>query len=124
MSTPTGRWSCGRKGGFCYDAGIEALLTLRAAARPAWAALQPALKIQLACSAGCQARYEDSLQACAPAVEWVLHDACAAARLHNAWFERTPEPEARITALAGWIRAGGLPLPARPRIDRRLVGRK
>ena len=60
MSTPTGRWSFGRR--FRYDADLEALLSLRDSDRGAWEALKPAVKVKLAFYEGCKASYEDSLQ--------------------------------------------------------------
>ena len=71
MSTPTGRWTFGRKGGFCYDAELEALLALRDSDRGRWEALGPAVKVKLAFYEGCKATYEDSVreQADAPALE-------------------------------------------------------
>ena len=72
MNTPTGRWYFGRKGGFCYDADLEALLRLWEADRTRWEALKPHLKVRLAFYEGCKANYEDSLQtasATAPAQE-------------------------------------------------------
>ena len=62
MSKPTGRWSFGRKGGFCYDAELEALLALRATDRARWEALGPAVKVKLAFYEGTRQVYEDSLQ--------------------------------------------------------------
>ena len=48
MTRPTGRWSFGRKGGFCYDVELEALLALREPDRARWEVLGPALKVKLA----------------------------------------------------------------------------
>ena len=62
MTKPTGRWSFGRKGGFCYDVELEALLTLREADRACWEALGPAVKVKLAFYEGTRQVYEDSLQ--------------------------------------------------------------
>ena len=62
MNTPTGRWYFGRRGGFCYDAELEALLALRDSDRPAWEALKPHIKVKLAFYEGCKASYEDSVQ--------------------------------------------------------------
>ena len=62
MNTPTGRWYFGRRGGFCYDAELEALLALRDSDRPAWEALKPHVKVKLAFYEGCKVAYEDSLQ--------------------------------------------------------------
>ncbi len=62
VSPPTGRWYFGRRGGFCYDADLEALLALRHSDRAAWEALQPAIKVKLAFYEGCKASYEDSVQ--------------------------------------------------------------
>ena len=62
MNTPTGRWYFGRKGGFCYDADLEALLRLREDDPEQWYELRPHLKVRLAFYEGCKATYEDSLQ--------------------------------------------------------------
>ncbi len=48
MSPPTGRWTFGRKGGFCYDTALEALLALRETDRTRWEALKPHLKVKCA----------------------------------------------------------------------------
>ncbi len=69
MTKPTGRWTFGRRGGFCYDRELEALLALRDSDRPAWEALTPAIKVKLAFYEGCKASYEDSLQECQQALE-------------------------------------------------------
>ena len=71
MNKPTGRWTFGRKGGFCYDAVLEALLALRVNDRSQWEALKPAIKIKLAFYEGCKASYEDSLQEYQQALEVV-----------------------------------------------------
>ena len=62
MNKPTGHWTFGRRGGFCYDRELEALLALRDTDRAAWEALKPHVKIKLAMYEGRKASYEDSLR--------------------------------------------------------------
>ncbi len=71
MNKPTGRWTFGRRGGFCYNAALEALLALRDSDRAAWEALKPHVKNKLAMYEGWRATYEDSLQEQSPALEVV-----------------------------------------------------
>ena len=73
MTRPTGRWSFGRKGGFCYDVELEALLALREPDRARWEALGPALKVKLAFYEGTRQVYEDSIEE--QALEVVRRDA-------------------------------------------------
>jgi hypothetical protein len=70
MSKPSGRWSFGRRGGFCYDVELEALLALRETDRARWEALGPAVKVKLAFYEGTRHVYEDSVaEQAAPALE-------------------------------------------------------
>ena len=48
MKHPTGRWYFGRRGGFCYDAALEALLRLRDDDPGQWYELRPHLKVKCA----------------------------------------------------------------------------
>ncbi len=66
MSTPTGRWTFGRRGGFCYDAELEALLALRETDRARWEGLKPHLKVTCAFYEASRAMYEEQT-ACATA---------------------------------------------------------
>ena len=75
MNTPTGRWSFGRRGGFCYDAELEALLRLRDDDPERWYALRPHQKIRCAFYEAHRAMYEEVTgdERPAPAVDAVTH---------------------------------------------------
>ena len=70
MNTPTGRWYFGRKGGFCYDPELEALLRLRDDDPEQWYELKPASKLRCAFyEAHRQVFEEETACATAPAQE-------------------------------------------------------
>ena len=70
MTTPSGRWYFGRRGGFCYDADLEALLRLRDDDPERWYELRPHLKVKCALyEAHRQVHEEQTAFATAPAQE-------------------------------------------------------